>query len=326
MLHSSKNEYSFVVHSITNPSLCSIMIRTLIIPLLIFVSVQFGCTRSQIDSVPDHYPNSHLLLQASELNTLLEETDIFLIDTRSEAQSGLIPGAVHFQSVENLSDPEHPVDGYLISAREFESMMQDLGLNRGDRVVIYDEGNALRAARLFYALEYYGFSNASILNGGWSSWLKERYPVSEAIKTNSEGNFMAEVQDEKMCTFDEIREASQNPGKVILDVRSVEEYEGTRVRAERGGHIPNAVNLEWNQVLEADDVPKFLPASQIQARYDVMGITRDKEVIPHCQSNVRASHAYFTLRLMGYDSVRPYEGSWAEYGNREDAVIEGPEN
>ncbi|MEX0769669.1 MAG: sulfurtransferase [Balneolaceae bacterium] len=304
------------------------MIRTLIIPILIFVSVQFACTRSQVDSVPDHYPNSSLLIEASELNTRLEQSDLFLIDTRSETVGKFIPGAIHFQSVERLSDPDHPVDGYLIPAEEFESLMRELGLNRDDRVVIYDDGNALRAARLFYALEYHGFSNASILNGGWSNWQKEGYPVSEAIKTSSgvRGNFMAEVQEERICTFDEIREASQNPDKVILDVRSAEEYEGTRVRAERGGHIPNAVNLEWSQVIESGDVPKFLPASQIQAKYDVMGITRDKEVIPHCQSNVRASHAYFTLRLMGYDSVRPYEGSWAEYGNREDAVIEGPES
>ncbi|MGF1669455.1 MAG: sulfurtransferase, partial [Balneolaceae bacterium] len=92
--------------------------------------------------------------------------------------------------------------------------------------------------------------------------------------------------------------------------------------AERSGHIPNAVNLEWNNVLQDGDIPYFKPAQEIQELFASRGITPDKEIIPHCQTNVRGSHAYFTLRLMGYDSVRPYEGSWAEYGNREDTIIE----
>ncbi|MCA1801686.1 MAG: hypothetical protein LC662_04410 [Rhodothermaceae bacterium] len=78
------------------------------------------------------------------------------------------------------------------------------------------------------------------------------------------------------------------------------------------------------KVLEPEGIPYFLPASAIQHQYDALGITRDKEVIPHCHTNVRGSHAYFTLRLMGYDSVRAYEGSWSEYGNREDAVVTKP--
>ena len=124
-----------------------------------------------------------------------------------------------------------------------------------------------------------------------------------------------------MCDFEYVTAASSAEDKVIFDARSEDEYTGEVARAEQGGHIPNAVHLEWSNVLESEGIPYFLPADSIQAKYTELGITPDKEVIPHCQSNVRGSHAYFTLRLMGYDSVRPYEGSWADYGNREGASV-----
>ena len=124
-----------------------------------------------------------------------------------------------------------------------------------------------------------------------------------------------------MCDFEYVTTASSAEDKVIFDARSEEEYTGEVARAAQGGHIPNAVHLEWSNVLESEGIPYFLPADSIQAKYTELGITPDKEVIPHCQSNVRGAHAYFTLRLMGYDSVRPYEGSWADYGNREGATV-----
>jgi thiosulfate/3-mercaptopyruvate sulfurtransferase len=136
------------------------------------------------------------------------------------------------------------------------------------------------------------------------------------------GNFSVNVQESKFCDISYVMEASNDPNKIIFDVRSEEEYTGADERAEKSGHIPNAVHLEWNNVLEDDGVPYFKSAQEIQSIYDSLGITRDKEVIPHCHTNVRGSHAYFTLRLMGYDSVRAYEGSWSEYGNSPNAVVE----
>jgi len=274
------------------------------------------------DQALTDYPNSELLVEADALNDALETEEIILIDAREETSDSLIAGAVHFPAIENLTDPDHPVESYLIGPETFEEKMRDIGLSNEDRVVIYDEGNGLAAARLFYALDYYGFSNASILNGGFSGWIAESLPVTDTPGNQMEGTFLAETQDSKFCDLSYVQEASEDPNKIIFDVRSEDEYAGTDERAEQSGHIPNAVHLEWNNVLTDGDVPYFKPAEEIQEIYDNLGITRDKEVIPHCHTNVRGSHAYFTLRLMGYDSVRAYEGSWAEYGNSSNAVVE----
>lgn len=270
------------------------------------------------------YPNQHLLVGAAELNERLLSQPVFLIDAREEAGDSLIPGAVHFPAVSKLTDPDNPVASYLIGPEVFGEMMREIGLTDDDNVVIYDSGNSLASARLFYALDYYGFSNAVILNGGFSGWLAADLPVASEAVSRENGTFTVAVQEEKFCSFEYVLAASGQSDKIIFDARSEDEFTGVDERAAYSGHIPNAVNLEWRKVLEPEGIPYFLPASAIQQQYDALGITRDKEVIPHCHTNVRGSHAYFTLRLMGYDSVRAYEGSWSEYGNRDDAVIRKP--
>jgi len=268
------------------------------------------------------YPNSHLLLEAPELAEIMRDDEILLIDTRGELTDTLINGAVHFSAISELTDPDHPVEHFLIGPEAFQEKMRQIGLDNNDRVVLYDDGNSLSAARLFYALDYYGFSNASILNGGLKSWVANGFPVSDSPKTPDQGTFQFEINEAVSCDISYVMEAADDPNKVIFDARSAAEFTGDDERSERSGHIPNAVHLEWSSVLADGDIPYFKPAGEIQELFSSRGITPDKEVIPHCHTNVRGSHAYFTLRLMGYDSVRPYEGSWSEYGNREDAIIQ----
>jgi len=280
-----------------------------------------ACTSPQDGPLTD-YPNSHLLLDAEELSLLLENETVLLIDARNELPDTLIPGAIHFAAVSELIDEDHPVEFYLIGPDVFQEKMRNIGLNSDSRVVIYDEGNSLASARLFYALDYYGFSNTSILNGGIQGWLAEGLPITDTAAQPSTGTFTFEVDETKACDITFIMAAADDPNKIIFDARSAGEYTGEDVRAERAGHIPNSVNLEWSRVLQQDGIPYFLPAQEIQDKFNSLGITPDKEVISHCHTNVRGSHAYFTLRLMGYDSVRTYEGSWAEYGNQPNAIIQ----
>ncbi|WP_069133340.1 sulfurtransferase [Rhodohalobacter halophilus] len=290
-----------------------------LLPLILVIS----CTEPETEEqVLTNYPNSHLLINANALHDALETDNIFLIDARQETGDSLITGAVHFPSVEKLTDPNHPVQSFLIGPETFEQMMREIGLNPEDRVVIYDEGNGLAAARLFYALDYYGFDNAAILNGGLQSWATNSLPITDTPANRLEGTFTVNIQDEKYCDISYVQAASEDPNKIIFDVRSEDEYTGVDKRAERSGHIPNAVHLEWSNVLADGDIPYFKSAQEIQDIYDSLGITRDKEIIPHCHTNVRGSHAYFTLRLMGYDSVRAYEGSWSEYGNAPDVAVQ----
>lgn len=291
--------------------------------LILSMLVLLSTCATEEDQTLDDYPNSHLLINTADLNNKISNNeDFILIDTRGEEPDSLIPGAIHFSAVSELIDREHPVEFYLIGPEVFQEKMRSLGLNNDDEVILYDGGNSLAAARLFYALDYYGFSNTSVLNGGFQAWVKEGLAISDEPEIPEPGMFAVNVQEAKMCDISYVMEASADPDKIIFDARSAGEYDGSDERAEKSGHIPNAVNLEWSNVLEPEGTPYFLPAEQIREKFYALGITPDKEVISHCHTNVRGSHAYFTLRLMGYDSVRTYEGSWAEYGNSPESVVE----
>ena len=106
----------------------------------------------------------------------------------------------------------------------------------------------------------------------------------------------------------------------MLDVRSPDEYTGDKIRAERGGHIPGAVNIEWKKSMNDDQT--FKSPEVLNKMFAEQGVTKDKEIITYCQFAVRASHTYFTLRMLGYPRVRVYNGSWGEWGNDLNLPIE----
>ena len=125
-----------------------------------------------------------------------------------------------------------------------------------------------------------------------------------------------------IATWRDVKDRLGRADVVILDTRSDGEYNGTTVRAKRGGAIPGAVHLEWTRNLGPDGA--FKPAAELQAMYEAAGVTPDKEVVTYCQGGYRAAHSYLALRLLGYPRVRNYIGSWKEWGDREDLPIEKP--
>lgn len=309
-------------------------IRTsLSFPAIIMVlALVVSCNSAETEvaqTEPNTYPNAELLISAADLQYSYESENEVIIDTRTsfeDFQKGHIPGAIYFHSRRDLTDQDNPIENFLVGADRFQELMQGLGVNNDSRLVVYDESNGLGSARLFYALEYYGFEGTiSLLDGGYAGWVAAGFPsdtLGNAVTLEANvGNFTARVQPDRQCDLAYVTGVEPGSNKVILDVRSADEFTGVDARAEQNGHIPGAVNLEWSQVLIEGDVRYFRPYEEIQAMYDSLGITRDKEVIPHCHTNVRGSHAYFTLRLMGYDSVRPYEGSWSEYGNASGVTV-----
>lgn len=271
------------------------------------------------------YANPELLLEPKALHALLSDHQVRVVDVRSpeDYQKGHIPGAVSVP-LNQLSGESNGVAGMLIPAAGFQRLMQQAGVQDDTVVAIYDADTGMGAARLFWGLEYYGHQDkARVLNGGFAAWLAAGLPTEDGPETPpAPGTFVARTQTGQAVTLAEILAGLDTSDWTLLDVRSPEEYRGENVRALRGGHIPGAINLEWQQALTtgSDGVRRWKSAADLAALYETAGLSPDRTVVPYCQTNTRGAHAYFTLRLMGYP-VRPYEGSWSEWGNNPDVPV-----
>lgn len=302
------------------------MRRELLVPVLVVLIalLSWACAPGS-QAVPQAqvsagYARPELLAETDWLAANLSDPGIKVIDLRSlEAyQAGHIPGAV-WLDVRKLDDPQTQ---YIPGPDDFARLISSLGISNDTLVVGYDDQGGLLAARLWWALDYYGHSRAKVLNGGWNKWINEGRPVSREVPDVKPGVFIPRVNEGVLCRLDYIRAALNKPGVVVLDARSPAEYNGTDVRARRGGHIPGAVNVDWQLTVTQDDVKVFKPAAELRRLLEAAGITPDKEVITYCQTGVRSAHALFVLRLLGYERVRNYDGSWAEWGNNPELPIE----
>ena len=229
---------------------------------------------------------------------------------------GHIEGAHHVPRSEFL-DKRNGVKSLIPTTVAFEALMERFGITPETTVITYAEDNNPYAARLAWTLRYYGHDKTKVLDGGYEKWAAEGRATSllpTASATPS--NYRVSAPGKTRAEADYVLTQLGNPAVIIWDTRTPEEYSGTEVRADRGGHIPGATHLNWTELQhEVNGVKVLKSETEIRALLTSYGITAQHEVIAHCQTGIRSSYATLVLQGLGYSQVKNYDGSWIEWAN-----------
>jgi len=257
-----------------------------------------------------------MLISVKELNVILDEPNLVLVDTRSfgEYSNGHIPGAVNLDlfSFHWVDTTKKGIDSFNDQMQKIFSMA---GVTNEKKVVFYDNVSGMLAARGVWMLMYLSHSNVLMLDGGMKKWISENLPAETKLNSFKPSIFSGKINPELIAGFEHIAE---NQKKLkIIDARSDEEYKGTLVRAARGGHIPNSVNINWNLNVAEDGTLKN--DDELSELYK---IPKDSEIVTYCQGAYRAANTFLVLKKIGFTNVRVYLGSWGEWGNKLELPIE----
>jgi thiosulfate/3-mercaptopyruvate sulfurtransferase len=268
------------------------------------------------------FSEAETMVDGEWLEAHLQDPNIRIVDCDHHESwiRAHIPGAVQVQD-HYYKDPHNSL--FIMEPEQFARTMGHMGIGDDTLVVGYDTSGIRYSGRLYWCLTYYGHSKVRILDGGWPKWFREGRPVSIDRTRPEPAKFTPHANAAMMASIDDIKAAIGRDGTVILDVRSDGEYRGTETRGNRRtGHIPGAVNVEWLDNVSDDELQLLKDADYLRDMYRRAGVTPDKEVITLCQAGIRAAQSATVLRLLGYGNVRVYDGSFAEWGNRDDTPLE----
>jgi thiosulfate/3-mercaptopyruvate sulfurtransferase len=270
------------------------------------------------------YAHPEVLVETSWVMEHLNDSRVRIAevdyDPTTNYVQGHIPGAVLFDWKKDINDP---VRRDVLSKESFENLFGRNGISKDTTLVLYGDFNNWFAAFAFWVFKYYGHKDVRLINGGRKKWLAEEKPLTTENPTVKPTEYTASGPDESIrAYFDEVKSVLGRENVGLVDVRGPKEFSGEILappeypteHAQRGGHIPGAVNVPWAQAVKDDGT--FKPAEELEGLYTSKGITRDKEIIAYCRIGERSSHTWFVLKyLLGYPNVKNYDGSWTEWGN-----------
>jgi thiosulfate/3-mercaptopyruvate sulfurtransferase len=246
-------------------------------------------------------------------------------DTTAYAQAH-IPGAVGWNWETELQDQ---IRRTLAGKQQFEELCGRSGITPETTVIVYGDNNNWFAAWAFWQFKIYGHNDVRLMNGGRKKWLEEKRATTAEVKEYPRAQYRAKDPDWSIrARRDQVMQVVEKGGTNLVDVRSPDEFTGKVIAppglnetAQRGGHIPRAINIPWAMSCNEDGT--FKSPEDLKTLYEGRGVKPAQETIAYCRIGERSSLTWFVLKyLLGYPSVRNYDGSWTEWGNLVDAPIE----
>ena len=286
---------------------------------------------------------SNFLIETSELAGRLDDATLRIVDmrgyvrtserggvqhaeyvgAREEYEQSHIPGAVYIDWTRDIVDLTDPVEAQIAPPRRFAEAMERLGIGDQHLVVAYDTHPASQfATRLWWALNYYGHERVVILNGGLRKWQRENLPVTAVIPDYPPATFTPRVQPQLRATADDVLSLLHKPGVALIDARDKGQYTGAIAREHgRAGRIPGALNIPREELIDAT-AGTFRSNEELSQVFSQAHLSPSEHIVAYCNGGVAATTVLFSLAMLGYPSLSNYDGSWNEWGTRQDLPVE----
>ncbi|GLH41869.1 sulfurtransferase [Pseudomonas moraviensis] len=262
-----------------------------------------------------------LVIEPSDLLPRLESPELILVDLTSPARyaEGHLPGA-RFVDPKRTQLGQPPAPGLMPAKADLEALFGELGHRKDAVYVVYDDEGGGWAGRFIWLLDVIGHDKYHYIDGGLPAWLADGMPMSIQVPAAVGGPVSLTLHDEPTATREYLQSRLGAADLAIWDARGPLEYSGEKVLAAKGGHIPGAVNFEWTAGM--DQTRQLRIRSDMPQILENLGITKDKEIITHCQTHHRSGFTYLVAKALGYPRVKGYAGSWGEWGNHPDTPVE----
>jgi thiosulfate/3-mercaptopyruvate sulfurtransferase len=255
-----------------------------------------------------------LRVDAQWLKQNFDPQKMVIVDTRAaeDYEISHIPGSVNLP--EKLTYQDKSSGGLIAAPSVIQQLLRERGIDTNTTVIVYDDGQLIQAARVFWTLEVYGIKQVRLLNGGFADWHSNGYQVSDTPVKPNPSKYVVQVDHRRIASKFSTRLATINPNQSVIDARNREAYRGETSTASRFGHIPSAINIAVHQHFEKqrNNGNHLLSLDALGELYK--DVPREQKVVLYCEVGTVSSTNYFVLRELGYD-VANYDASWREWGN-----------
>ena len=236
-----------------------------------------------------------------------------------------IPGAVFFD-VNEICDKNSDLPHMLPAPHVFSSAMRKLGIGDGQTIIVYDDFGFYSAPRVWWTLRTMGANSVFVLDGGFPKWRAENRPVTDDVPRKPQSHFSARLNHAAVANLSQVRRSTETGDRQLLDARSADRFAGTAPEPRAGlrqGHMPAALNLPFTHLINEDGT--FRARAELDAIYRDAGVDLKKPVTTTCGSGVTAAILTLGLTVLGARDLTLYDGSWTEWGGRDDTEIIGEE-